>query len=87
MWPKLTREERVFEKENSRFCTICHSHLIDDETVAFGYDKDGNMQMACHNCIQQIDVKVRYLHRNPPYKTPDDNDTLWRFLCESKIFT
>ena len=87
MWPKLTRDELIFEKENNRFCTICYSHFVDNETIAFGYDKNENMQMACQNCIQQIDVKVKYLHRNPPYKTPDNNSSLWRFMDLAKFIS
>lgn len=85
MWPKLSREEIIFENEHNDRCTLCGSHLQNGETAAFGYNKQQEMQYVCHNCLSKIDVKIRYVHRNRAYKVPKPNDMLWRFMDLAKF--
>lgn len=87
MWSKLSREEIIFENEHHGRCTLCDTPLEDGETTAFGYNKQQEMQYVCHNCLSKIDIKVRYLHRNRPYKTPQSNDMLWRFIDLAKFIS
>lgn len=87
MWAKLSREEIIFEKEHQVSCSLCGATFENDETIGFGYDENQNMQMACHNCMNKIATKVKYMHRNLPYKIPQPNDMLWHFMDLAKFIS
>lgn len=83
----LTREEEIFFREHDDQCTLCGRKFKKGETIAIGYSIQGVLHVVCQDCIRIISPRGKYMHTPRPYKIPNPDDMLWRFMDLAKFIS
>jgi len=81
MTNRYTEELAQLQYESHDNCVLCNHEFKENETVHLGYNKEFIPLYLCDNCSHELDeVCYRVIFSKRPYKKPDNETKLWRYV-------
>jgi hypothetical protein len=86
MTHRFTHELRKLERDARCACTICGRRFEDGDTAHSGYGANGTPIYVGDCCAPQVaETAARYRWSPPPFETPPDKASLWRYMDLAKL--
>lgn len=83
---KHTKQSRIFVNENHDNCTSCGRDFTNKETTHLGYNSNKKLIYVGDCCSTQLQSTIiRYSYSPRPYKVPEPNSIIWRFMDFTKF--
>jgi len=88
MTKNITRELKIYYKENHERCTHCSKPFTTGATAHLGYLSNGKQAVLCDDCSKLLkETVVRYYWMKSGFNKPNPNDKLWRYMDLAKLIS
>lgn len=85
---RFTDELRRLAFENHDFCCACSYVFKEGDTTFLGFDKYQTPLYVCSSCSERLSETVVRIYFTPrPYKVPDNESVLWRYMDFTKYMS